>query len=106
MTSSIKQPYMFMFACTMTVRRTVCVRKKTLSTRGSGVVLTVNILSLTYFEILLSSRHCRVWANTIDFRCEFVPDRTRRNGTEPDADAAGGEGLMSLFLGQKEALRH
>lgn len=69
------------------------------------IFITVNILSLTYFQILLSSKYCRVCANSIDFRCEFVLERTWRNGKEPDADAAGGEGWMPLFLGLKEALR-
>lgn len=44
--------------------------------------------------------------NSVDFRDEFVPERTQRNGMEPDADAAGGEGWMRLFIGPKEALRH
>lgn len=44
--------------------------------------------------------------NLMDFIDEFVPERTQRNGMEPDADAAGGEGWMRLFTGPKEDLRH
>lgn len=36
----------------------------------------------------------------MDFRCEFVPERTRRDRMEPDAAAAGGEGRCRYLLAQ------
>lgn len=48
-------------------------------------------MAYIYLTVLLF-KYCRVCENVMDFRCEFVPARTRRSRMEPDADAAGGDG--------------
>lgn len=56
-------------------------------------------MAYIYLTVLLF-KYCRVCENVMDLRCEFVPERTRRNRMEPDAAAAGGEGGCSSLLVQ------